>query len=434
MKKAKKFLLALLAVCSVACLAFVVAGCDENANEAVVESLHFQKIEGKEEYRVAGLGNVSDLDIVIPATYKGLPVTEIGDGAFAYDTMYANHNIRNVQISSNIKAIGVRAFVGCQGLTTIEIPGSVSTIGREAFSGCGSLTSVIINEGVEIIGGSVFYECGNLVNVTIPNSISSIGESAFGDCYDLQYNIKDNLKYLGNDSNPYVCLMDTTSSEIKTANIDIHCKTIGSYAFFYCESLTSIVIPNNVVYISYGAFSRCSNLQVVVLSNRITDIEGYVFEDCTNLESVVLSDNTKYYGANIFKGCEKLQYTEKEGLKYLGSSTNPYLYLAGTTTTSILTAFIDEECRIVGSNAFLNCLQLTSVVIPKNVNMICSNAFSNCVNLGELIIPINVERMDNIISYCNSVIIYCEAEQRPQGWFDKWNYYNYPVVWGYKGE
>ena len=46
------------------------------------ESLRFQKISGKNEYRVMGIGSVTSLDIVIPASYRGLPVTEIGSMAF----------------------------------------------------------------------------------------------------------------------------------------------------------------------------------------------------------------------------------------------------------------------------------------------------------------------------------------------------------------
>ena len=46
------------------------------------ESLRYQKIEGEEAYRVMGIGTVSDYDVVIPETYRGLPVTEIGAHAF----------------------------------------------------------------------------------------------------------------------------------------------------------------------------------------------------------------------------------------------------------------------------------------------------------------------------------------------------------------
>ena len=40
-------------------------------------------------------------------------------------------------------------------------------------------------------------------------------------------------------------------------------KTIGSYAFADCSSLTSVTIPDSVTSISYGAFSRCSALRQV---------------------------------------------------------------------------------------------------------------------------------------------------------------------------
>ena len=38
--------------------------------DTMLETLCFEKIGGKEEYCVTGLGNVSDVDIVIPSTYK----------------------------------------------------------------------------------------------------------------------------------------------------------------------------------------------------------------------------------------------------------------------------------------------------------------------------------------------------------------------------
>lgn len=71
-----------------------------------VESLDFQKIDGKEEYCVVGLGNVSDLDIVIPDSYQGLPVTEIGCKAF-----YANHepsrSIKTIIIPDSVTKIAM---------------------------------------------------------------------------------------------------------------------------------------------------------------------------------------------------------------------------------------------------------------------------------------------------------------------------------------
>ena len=76
------------------------------------ESLRFQKIAGKEEYRVMGMGTVSSLDIVIPATYRGLPVTEIGTHAFENETY-----IESLAIPDSVITIGFQAFWGCENLT-----------------------------------------------------------------------------------------------------------------------------------------------------------------------------------------------------------------------------------------------------------------------------------------------------------------------------
>ena len=49
-----------------------------------VQGLIYEKIEGKEEYRVVNTYMESVIThITIPETYLGLPVTEIGDYAFS---------------------------------------------------------------------------------------------------------------------------------------------------------------------------------------------------------------------------------------------------------------------------------------------------------------------------------------------------------------
>ena len=51
-----------------------------------------------------------DKDIVIPDTYKGKPVTAIGDGAFA------GVSIETVTFSNYVTSIGSKIFVGCNDL------------------------------------------------------------------------------------------------------------------------------------------------------------------------------------------------------------------------------------------------------------------------------------------------------------------------------
>ena len=89
-------------------------------------------------YRVSK-GTVTSGAVIIPASYNGLPVTEIGNRAFI-DT-----NITSVTIPSSVTRIGDWAFERCFSLTSINIPSSVTFIGEEAFLSCFGLTNITVN-------------------------------------------------------------------------------------------------------------------------------------------------------------------------------------------------------------------------------------------------------------------------------------------------
>lgn len=120
------------------------------------ESLQYQRISGKDEYRVIGLGTVSSLDIEIPATYKGLPVTEIGASAFE-EQIY----LESVTIGNGVTNIGHSAFKECESLTSVTIGDGVTTIDSSAFGGC-SMTEIVIPDSVTSIGSGAFEYCKSL--------------------------------------------------------------------------------------------------------------------------------------------------------------------------------------------------------------------------------------------------------------------------------
>ena len=109
-----------LALTAVGCCAF---GACKGAD---VQGLVYEKIGGKDEYRVTNTFMESVItNITIPDTYLGLPVTEIGAHAFEGKTY-----IKSVKIGDNVKEIAPNAFEGCDGLTSVVIPDSVRKMRR----------------------------------------------------------------------------------------------------------------------------------------------------------------------------------------------------------------------------------------------------------------------------------------------------------------
>ncbi len=95
--------------------------------EFTSEGLEFQLSDDETYYTVVGFSNNTETvvkSIVIPATYKDIPVTEIADGAFEITKEEVESDedraavakvfsaIENVVLSENITRIGVRAFAG----------------------------------------------------------------------------------------------------------------------------------------------------------------------------------------------------------------------------------------------------------------------------------------------------------------------------------
>lgn len=148
---------------------------------------------------------------------------------------------------------------------------------------------------------------------------------------------------------------------------DLPVTIIQSYGFEDCESLQSIFVPDSVKIVEYRAFLGC-----------------------TSLEIVSMSSNVEYIGEEVFKYCTSLKYNEYGNALYLGNDKNAYITLVKANNTEITNCNINEKCRVICCESFLDCTKLENVVMHDDVITIGHSSFENCSNLENINLSNNI--------------------------------------------
>ena len=191
--------------------------------------------------------------------------TSIGDYAF-----WGCSGFSSVDIPNSVKYLGEGAFRECTSLTSVSIGNSITSIEPWTFSGCPYLSSIVIPNSVTSIGDAAFYGCTYLESITTPQSVTTIYSSSFWGTFDgtAWYNNQPNgLVYAGEVIYKYKGTMpNETKLIIKDGTLGI-----SSSAFWGQNGLTSLTIPNSIVYIGNYAFEECRNLTEVIVK-RATPI------------------------------------------------------------------------------------------------------------------------------------------------------------------
>ena len=163
------------------------------------QRLDFMLNKDGQSYSVIGIGSFKGNYVVIPAKYKGLPVTSIHGYAFM-----ECDSIRFVSIPNSVTEIGKYAFKDCKSLLSVKIPNSVVSIGESAFYNCSLLIRVKMSDSVTSIGNYAFSGCSLLKKIKLPSSLTYIGERAFKDCYRLErIVISESVTHIGVDAFKY---------------------------------------------------------------------------------------------------------------------------------------------------------------------------------------------------------------------------------------
>lgn len=81
---------------------------------------------------------------------------------------------------------------------------------------------------------------------------------------------------------------------------------IGYRAFYNCDNLTSITIPDSATEIGSNAFAYCKNLTSITIPDSVTLIDDNAFYYCSDLTSVTIGSGVTSI-ASSFWGCDRLK-------------------------------------------------------------------------------------------------------------------------------
>lgn len=76
---------------------------------------------------------------------------------------------------------------------------------------------------------------------------------------------------------------------------------VPTNAFYYCDAVTSVIIPECVTIIGDSAFYECHNLQSLVIPSTVTRLGHGALFNCTSLESVTFGGTMEQW-SNMSKG------------------------------------------------------------------------------------------------------------------------------------
>ena len=222
-------------------------------------------------------GNVN---IPSQVTYSGVTYTV---KSIDYEAFRNCNTLISVTIPNSVTFIGTSAFYGCSSLTSVTIPNSVTSITSLAFYGCSALTSVYIPNSVTEIGINAFKGCSSLASITIPRSVNRIYEGAFEGFRGI-FNIQDLAAW---------CKM-SVSLTIFDSKPRLYVNGV---------KIEHLVIPSGVTSISNNAFSFFSGLTSVTIPNSVKTIGSYAFWGCSGLKTVISEiENPFTINSDVFYG------------------------------------------------------------------------------------------------------------------------------------
>ncbi len=423
-------------------------------------------------------------------------VTDIGNFAFGGCT-----NLSDVKLPETLDTIGGGAFADCASLKNIDLNKGLLSVGQSAFANT-ALSYIIIPSSVQSIDYSAFgYNIDdNGTETAVPNFTVVGEEGSAAQTYatdsDTDYNYQNNFAFMTPENftesqelkdlekitegdftyaivDGNAVIVGCTSSEMELevpSEFDGHKVTaVYTTGFTNCQA-SYIVLPETVTEIRKGAFYGCQSLMAVKLPQSVKTIGEAAFGDCPILKNADLG-GAEELGESLFENCPMLQvitisgncktingdepfieydnlreinvteggdgsFSSRDGVLYTKDGTMLMAYPASREATSFKvpedvttlanSAFAHnnylEEIDLsnvveIGAYAFEKCEVLKKVIMSKELTTLGPDAFYNCNNLKSLRFYDKLEKLGTYsfgFYYHDEInLIEDEADQQP---------------------
>lgn len=284
-----------------------------------------------------------------------------------------------------------------------------------------TVTEIIVPEYVTRISEGVFSGCSNLESLTLP--FVGDGGKIYGYQYPFGYifgnsyysnSIKIQQYYYSG-----VALLETNyyiPSNLNT--VIITGGNILSYAFYYCKSISNIIIPQNITSIGDYAFYLCTSLEQFAIPDNVKSIGKYAFHGCANLKSLTIGRAVSEINVNAFynlTSLEELNFNSYECndfnrenyiFAYAGKNGKGITVNIGKSVTKVPSYFFcpynnieyipkiakvnfseDSICKSIGERSFFHCKNIENISLGTSIVSIGESAFIGCSNLISIELP-----------------------------------------------
>ncbi len=192
---------------------------------------------------------------------------------------------------------------------------------------------------------------------------------------------------------------------VETVVIEDGVTGIGYGAFQGCAALTSVQLPDSLLYLDMYAFAECAALERLDLNEGLLDIKGAAFERCVKLAHIIIPKSAQSVQGSAFGYCKSLEIAVADGHPY-------YAVIDGT--------LVDR--RTMTLVCYPASKRAPAYTIPKDIKAIGYFAFDGCDALSNVVIPDGVSIDEDAFANGSLQIVCCNPGSEAERWAEKHRY------------